>query len=628
MIKLLAVLFFFMVEVSASADSQVYDFPRLSADIRHGVLANGLHYFIKPNGEPKGQVELRLLVNAGSMSEADDERGVAHLLEHMAFRRTKHFRQGQVKAFLESEGMRLGADSNAFTHHEYTLYQLASAKEGVPQALQLLADWAAGIEFDPEELALERDVVLNEERQVGYSAIVQKNLLEALYPQSNYAARLPIGVSDIVKNIPLYKIKNFYSREYQAQRMTLIVVGDVNPEFLDTKIKELFSGIAKGDFPVNYPLPSAAQELRTFNHFVDGLTLPVVRLSWIIPPAVGDDSNTTLREFHQDIIAIALLQRLIKHASKDNSFLSNPVMNSIFPVLVSRQIEFGFMAEVKGTKVESALSEIYREIERAKHFGFTQDEINTAFKIRQVKIKNLDHKAWAELLFRHVRYGEPVQNLSESTMQLNQFFAALHPADLQAELLHLMAMPEQSVLLLSPSSVKGLPLLNKQSVLDIKNKVQAEKFENLQSILVNELIKIKSPVPGEILSRNIDEITGGTVWRLANGIEVLTIPPKSNLEKIGYSARANGGMTALKKNQLSSGLILKQYLQNAGLGDINYTDLQQDIVEHSLKVIPFINVDQHGFSAVAEQNSLETLLRIHYKLFTSFSKNEKALENS
>ncbi|MGL6040372.1 MAG: M16 family metallopeptidase, partial [Deefgea sp.] len=133
--------------------------PLIAAEVRHGELPNGLRYFIKANKQPAGKVEMRLLVNVGSLSETDDERGFAHLLEHMAFRRTKNFGPGQVQAFVESQGMRIGHDTNAFTYPEYTIYQLRVTSRQADMTLSLLADWATGgINFDANELATEKKI--------------------------------------------------------------------------------------------------------------------------------------------------------------------------------------------------------------------------------------------------------------------------------------------------------------------------------------------------------------------------------------------------------------------------------------------------------------------------------------
>jgi zinc protease len=620
----------FLINTVAAAD-KVQVLPVLAADIRQGELANGLRYFIKPNAQPAGKVELRLLVNAGSMSERADERGVAHLLEHMAFRRTQHFGQGQVKAFLDSQGMRLGSDSNAMTTHEYTLYQLSVAEESAPQALQLMADWASGIELDPAELALERDVVLSERRLQENGLYLAKDYLTALYPAYEYQNHLPIGKSNVVKTISLAKIKAFYTREYQAQRMTLLIAGDIQPSEIETQIKKLFALVPKGDLPASYAPPLPAKGLRVFSsRSFDSLPVAAVGWTWILPAEAMSDADAALRDFQHGLIGIALRNRLMTQAGrKDSALLDSSWKNNHSVNFPARQTEFGFVAVVKGNKVEPALRELYRELERARRFGFSQEEVASAYKILQsFNSSHLDHKQWVDQLFRHVRYGESARDMAAYAEQYALFFAATRPEDLQQELARLLALPDQLATLLSPTTVLIPKFFSDENAIDLVQQVQAEVLDNTSFKSDGHLLMSSLPHPGKIVSASPDITTGSTLWKLANGIEVLTIPPKSSTEKIGYSARANGGMVLLGKDQQAAGLVLNQYLLRAGLGDMTFNQLLQKLQLHQVALMPYIYADQHGLSGYSEPAGLEALLQAQYLALTSFRNDEEQLKIS
>jgi zinc protease len=630
-VKLFGSLFLVFAVCTTFAADKVRILPVLAADIRQGELANGLRYFIKPNAQPAAKVELRLLVNVGSMSEADDERGVAHLLEHMAFRRTKHFTQGQVKAFLDGQGMRFGSDSNAMTTHEYTQYELSVERAAAPKALQLMADWASGIELDPAELALERDVVLSEGRQQQNALYLVKDYLAALYPAYQYQNHLPIGDVDIVKTISLAKMKAFYTREYQAQRMTLFIAGDIQPNEIETQIKTLFAHVAKGDLPANYTPPLPAKGLRVFSsRSVESLPVAAVDWTWILPAEAMSDADAALRDFQHELIGIVLKNRLMQQSgSKDSALLDAGWKNRHSINLPARQTEFGFVATVKGNRVEPALRELYRELERARRFGFSQEEVASAYKIRKsFNSSHLDHKQWVDQLFRHMRYGESARDLAAYAEQYVLFFAATQPEDLQQELARLLALPDQLTSLLSPTTVLIPKFFHDKNAMDLVQQVQAEAFENTRFKSDGHLLMSTLPQPGKIVSASRDITTGGTLWKLANGIEVLTIPPKSSTEKIGYAARANGGMALLGKDQQAAGLVLNQYLLRAGLGDMTFNQLLQKLQLHQLVLMPYIYPDQHGLSGYSEPAALEALLQVQYLALTSFRSDEEQLQIS
>lgn len=610
-----------LLNVAASAASNVVEqLPVLAADIRHGQLTNGLKYFIKANASPAAKVELRLIVNAGSMSEAKEERGVAHLLEHMAFRRTKHFSPQQLKAFLESQGMRIGSDFNAFTSNENTIYQISVASDAAPQALQLLADWAAGIELDAAELELEREVVLDEGRQSQWSTDFYQSLFKVMYPQERYHLQMAIGDVDVVKNIPLAKIKAFYQREYQAQRMAVIVAGDVDPLEVEEKIKVLFADVAKGDLPNGYPIPAASPGLRFFSHRdVWSIAHPVVGWGWILPAELSWSVDTELAYFKRGLLGDLIHQRLLSQAaSKESPILEASWVNGHGLSLPTRQPEFSFSVMVKDKQMKKALQALYREFERAKRFGFTQQELDQTFaKWQKLQATQLNHLDWAFLLQMHVQYGQSARDLAGSLQQKKILFAAIKPEDLQAELKRLLGLPDQLATVLLPPAVTSYSLFLDSTAQNIVDAVQAETLENTTLLKIDKPLLSKQPQPGKIISEQFDPATGGTLFILSNGIEVLTTPAKNANDIVGFSARSSGGMAALGKKLGPAGLSLTDYMLDAGLGEWSGAELKQQLAAASLQLHPFITPDQHGFSGETSVQDLEKFLQLQYLVWTA-----------
>ena len=222
-------------------------------DVRTGVLDNGMRYYIRKNAKPENRIELRLAVNAGSMQEDDDQLGLAHFVEHMAFNGTTNFKKNDLINFLEKTGVRFGADLNAYTSFDETVYmlQLPTDKEGlVDKGLMVMSDWATGIAFEGEEIDKERGVIESEWRTgLGADERMRHVWWPKVFYKTRYANRLPIGTMDIIQNAPHDRFRRFYKDWYRPNLQAIIVVGDLDVDAIEAKIKEKFSGLKNPENP-------------------------------------------------------------------------------------------------------------------------------------------------------------------------------------------------------------------------------------------------------------------------------------------------------------------------------------------------------------------------------------------
>ena len=231
----------------ASAQDLAAPLP-LDLAIRTGTLPNGITFFIRHNSLPNDRVMLRLAVRAGSIDEDDDQRGLAHVLEHMAFNGTAHFKPGELVSYLESIGAQFGAHVNAYTSFDETVYMLdvPTEKAGVlERGFEALSDFAGGLTLDPVEIDRERGVVIEEWRgRLGAGTRMQEPQLKALFGASRYINRLPIGTPEILKSFPAQRLRDFYQDHYRADRMAVIVVGDIEVAAAEALVRKNFSGMA------------------------------------------------------------------------------------------------------------------------------------------------------------------------------------------------------------------------------------------------------------------------------------------------------------------------------------------------------------------------------------------------
>jgi zinc protease len=219
----------------------------LAPQVRHGVLPNGLEWYVRRNERPAAKVEMRLVVKAGSMQEDDDQQGLAHFAEHMAFNGTKHFEKNRLISTMQSLGIRMGADLNAFTSFDQTLYVLAiptDRPQNLEQGMQVLADWAGGVSFDPAEIERERGVVLEESRNhKGAGDRMNRVLYPKIFEGSRYAERIAIGKDELLRTFPHAALTRFYRDWYRPDLMAVIVVGDVEPAAAEAMVRRYFGGL-------------------------------------------------------------------------------------------------------------------------------------------------------------------------------------------------------------------------------------------------------------------------------------------------------------------------------------------------------------------------------------------------
>ncbi|WP_373975678.1 insulinase family protein [Chitinibacter sp. SCUT-21] len=598
--------------------------PIIDPAIRHGQLANGLRYFILPNQQHAGKVEVQLLVNVGSMSEAENERGLAHLLEHMAFRRTQNFGQGQVKAFIESEGMRLGHDTNAFTSHESTIYKLSVANTNAEKAVQLIADWAGGkIEIDPSELAAEKNVVLDEARQSSVRSDFYADLMEKMYPASLYPQRLAIGSAKVIDQVKAEQLRAFYQREYQAQRMAVMIVGDIDADHVEAKIKSLFASVKAGTAERFYPVPKSDQGLRLFSHRnLEGLAEPVVRWTWLLPAASIDTAASALRVHQLQVLAQLIQQRLAIQSQKTDSALMQTlgIYSNGNNLLPARQSELSFEAVVKKNKIQDALREVYRELERARRYGFTEQEINTASTVILANAAiGYNNAQWADKIVQHIRYGVPVWGTESTSYVHKRLKDQSKPADYQQLILELLSNKNQLSYMLLPKQLSSFSLLSEHSVKSMVSEVQQEKLAEQSNTSIKPLMA-KLPEPGKIVHRENDAATGGQLLTLSNGIQVLTVP--NDQPNVGFAALARGGMLALERKLWPAARASNQYLVRAGLGELTYNQINQYLTQNPASIMPLVDVDYFGWLGNGPRIQFETLLQLQYLAFTSRRQDE------
>ena len=360
----------------------------LDPKVVRGTLANGLTYYVRHNEEPRERAQLALVVKAGSVLEEEDQRGLAHFLEHMAFNGTERFAKQEIVEYIESIGSTFGADLNASTGFDNTLYWLevpTDDPEITDTAFQILSDWAYAITLDPIEVDLERDVILEEWRLgQGFDSRLQDNLLTLIFSSSRYADRAPIGLTEVIENAPVERLRDYYERWYRPDQMAIVAVGDFNAKEIAAKVREHFAPPPEGQ--ATQARASSASPIEKPRYEIPSRAMPQIEVftdpespgtQFILLRKLAPDDGQDLARFRRHVVGnlafMMLNSRLFELAqSEDPPFLWAGARH--LPYVEPLDI-LTFSSWVEEDGVERGFAAVLEELQRVHQHGFTDSEL-------------------------------------------------------------------------------------------------------------------------------------------------------------------------------------------------------------------------------------------------------------
>lgn len=597
----------------------------LDPSIRAGRLPNGLRYFVRQNARPAKRVSLRLAVDVGSIHEADDQRGLAHFLEHMAFNGSTNFKPGELVAFLESIGARFGPHVNASTSFDETIYMLdvPTDREGyVDKGLLALRDFAGGASLTSEEIDKERGVVLEEWRgRLGAGSRVTDQQLPILFAGSRYADRLPIGLPDTLRTFPHERLRDFYRTWYRADRMAVIVAGDLPLDEAERLVRQRFSDLATPTAPA----PDVPRVVPPHTDTLYKMVTDSEAQRWSVTAAFKStpEPDGTVGAYRRSIVrglALSMLnQRLSEIARRpDAPFLSADAGAS---GLGRALAIFELSAEVPAGKTAPGLDAVVREARRAQQFGFTAPEIDRA---RQALLAgyeqafnergNAESPSLANELVRHVLQREPAPGIAYEFALVRGFLPGITAADLTAEMRKLVRDDSRVVLGVSPA-VPNAPTD------DTLRTALAAAFTGevtpWSDGLAGRALVATTPARGRVTGRREIPAVGVTVLTLSNGMEVWLKPTTFKADQVVFSAYAYGGGSLAPEADYSEAALAPALVAMGGLGGLTPVDLEKVLAGRIASASPDIDSHTHGVSGSSTPKDLETALQLVYLTFTA-----------
>ena len=608
--------------------------PPLPTDpnVRIGKLDNGLTYYIRHNELPENRADFYIAQKVGSILEEDNQRGLAHFLEHMCFNGTTHFPGKGIINWLESIGVRFGQNLNAYTSVDETVYNISDVpviRDGIiDSCLLILHDWANDLTLDPKEIDNERGVI-HEEWRSGQGAMMRmyEKTFPIMYAGSKYGHRLPIGTIEVIDNFPHQALRDYYEKWYRPDQQGIIVVGDVDVDKVEAKIKEMFSPI---EMPAN-PAP------REYNPVPDNKE-PIVTIAkdkeqpqtmiyiWHKHPATPNEAKGNmgylLQNYLFSMVESMLNARLNELTqSAEPPFIAAGAEDTDF-LLAKTTKAFAGIAITKDDGIESGFAALLREMERARKFGFTESEYNrakadylrhleSAYNERN-KVKN---DAYVQEYVRHFIDNEPIPGIETEYALMNQIAPNI-PLEAINSVLPQLIKDENIVINVFGPDKEGMSYPTEQQLLDVLKKVKAEELTAYVDKVSDEPLMKESPAAGKVVKEENGPF-GSTVWTLSNGVRVVLKPTDFKADQIMMRAFSPGGTSLFGTKEPLQLKMLNEVAGVGGLGNFSNVDLEKVLAGKKASVSAFVNGLSEGLSGSCSPKDMETLMQLVYLSFTA-----------
>ncbi|WP_433811964.1 M16 family metallopeptidase [Flavobacterium johnsoniae] len=599
----------------------------LRKDVVHGTLNNGMQYFILHNEWPKERADFYFVQNVGAILEDDNQNGLAHFLEHMAFNGTEHFKGKGIINMLAKHGVTFGRDINAYTAHDETVYNISNVPVKNPvlldSCLYVLHDWSGFLSLKDAEIDAERGVIHEEWRTRRNADLrIGSQLEPVLYNGSKYGKRDVLGDMDLIDHFKYKQLRDYYKKWYLPNHQAVVIVGDIDPAKIEQQVKKIMGSI---------PMPSNPAE-RTYESIPDNdkllYKLAVDKEAQKTSITFNFKKNKPLvqdfTEFGNSIaeqLALQMMNNRFREyiVNNETALLSAGVSHSSLTRLSSL---FTLTVNPKNGRLLEAFQQAYTEYERAIQNGFTKEELDRVKENMrtgyQNQLKNKDkisNENWASQLQNYFLEASPVMSLEEevefvkSTLdkldinQVNKLFRAL-PTE------------KNQILTVSGPEKENVTYPAETDYTTAIKKIKEQKLEPYTETIANtDLVTDKLTAKPVSKKFEIKGIAAAKGYVLANGAKVIIYPTTLAQDQILFSAFSPGGVSVLPEKDLASSQIATVLAKNSGLGDFKVTDLQKQLSGKTVKVSPFIGEHYEGFSGSSVKKDLETLLELTYLYF-------------
>lgn len=606
----------------AVAELNLKDPIPLNSAVKIGKLENGLTYYICRNGEPQKRAELRLVIDAGSILEDEDQQGLAHFVEHMAFNGTTHFAKNELIDYLESIGMKFGADINASTGFDQTVYKLHVPTDSLGQlqdAFLVLEDWAHGITFDPEEVEKERGVIIEEWRGwLGAGKRMTYKHYPVLFRDSRYAERLPIGKLEVIEKASAETLKRFYDDWYRADLMAVMAVGDFDPDMIEELIKKHFSNLEKRDSPRQrniYPVPDHDETLYSIVTDPEA-TGNSISILYKADPVKAETIGDYRRNMQKRLFYVMFKDRLIELERKpDPPFLGAGAGKR---QMIRSKSTFFLGASVEDNGFDRGLDALLTEAERVERYGFTQAELDMCkkrlerFAERVYERRDKTHSfVIVNACVNHYLKDSPMPGPVNDKMLYDQLLPGIEVGEVN-QLIGRWMSEGSRVILVSAPEKEGLLVPDEEEILAVFAAVKEKELTPYKYEVPDVPLLAKKPEPGSIVKEIYHKRVDVTEWTLSNGIKVLMKPTDFQEDACEINSFSPGGNSLVEDEDYISAMYAGGMVSGSGAGPFDRTDLGRMLAGKIAGVSPYIGTLTEGFGVRAAEKDIETVFELIY----------------
>jgi len=617
----------------------------LDPKVRTGVLENGLTYFVVQNAEPKGQAEFYIAQKVGSILEDENQRGLAHFLEHMAFNGSKNFPGNGIISYLEKIGVKFGVNLNAGTSFDQTIYNISSVpvkRQGIiDSCLLILRDWSCSISLTTEDIEKERGVI-REEFRTSSSAMLRmiEKIMPEIMPGCRYAYRLPIGLIDVINNFTPQEIRDYYNKWYRPDLQGIIVVGDIDAAAVEAQIKTMFGSIPKPVNPavrIELPVPDTKDALISVatDPEASTTTLQVMYKHDVLPKEMRATAASIVMDYMNTMVTGMLNSRFQDLGQKPDApftYAQASYGNFFFGITQTKDA-FALAAGVKEGKMNESLKALINEAEKVRRFGFTPSEYDRAkanymsrleqvykekekqknsFYVNQIVDHFITNNAYAGI---DAEYALMQQVAPAITVEQVNEYAKTLPVD--QNLAIAVMMPKKD----------GLKVPTNEELMTVYQNALKEQVEPYKETLSKEPLVPVAPKAGKVVSEVKEPMSGATVWNMSNGATVVVMKTDFKDDQIMFSATSKGGYSLLDKSDIVATKVINDVAALGGLGNFSATDLRKVLAGKNVSVRSNIGMMSEGLSGSSTPKDIETFMQLVYLNFTSIRQDNEAFQS-
>lgn len=604
-------------------------------EVRIGKLDNGLTYYIRHNEYPKNQVDFYIAQKVGSILEEDNQRGLAHFLEHMCFNGTRNFPGSSMIKWLESVGVKFGYNLNAYTSVDETVYRISSVpteRIGVQDScLMILSDWADGLLLEGKEIDEERSVIHEEWRsQLPPNMRIMEKLLPEIYPDSRYGHRLPIGTMEVVDNFPHQALRDYYETWYRPDLQGIVVVGDIDVDRIEGKIKEMFSKIEKPVNPaerVYFPVADNEKPIVAFgsDKEQDKYVAQIMFKYDALPDSLKGTMADVTTAYLLDMAQMMLQVRLNEQGQKaDAPFAAASAFYGEFIMSKTKQA-FQFAMLPKGNSFDEGLKAVYREALRAKRGGFTTTEYarcRTEYLSQLEKAYNnrnqQENKTLAESYVRNFIDKKPIPGI-ETEYQMMSMIVNQIPVEAVNQVFSQIVSDKNLVVLGMMPAREGEVCPKDEDILALLSQVEAENIAPYVDNVKDEPLVSELPAAGKVVKENVLSDFGAKEWILSNGAKVILKKTDFKADEINMMAVAKGGTSVYGNDKAADLMFMPAVLEQHGLGSFTNSELTKLMAGKQVSLKVSLDDYVRRLSGNTTPKDLKTYMEMIYMTFTGLT---------